>query len=430
VNAVVNPATSPRRFGEWRTELFDDVSVQFHAAADALQIEDDVRERLLEPRRALVVNFPVRRDSGVVENFTGYRVQHNLTMGPSKGGIRYAPHVTLGECSALAMLMTWKCALMHLPFGGAKGGVRCDPRRMSEAEIERLTRRYAAELILLIGAERDIPAPDMGTGEREMAWLLDTYSQQVGYSVPAVVTGKPPVLGGIELRHDATGLGVVDVAEAVLDRERVTIGGSKFVVQGFGNVGQVVARELHARGGIVVGVGDLTGSLVNESGIDVPRLIDWHTANRGLAGFGGATEIEPSELLELSCDVLIPAAVEHQIAETNAGRLQCRFVIEGANGPTAPGADAMLEARGITVIPDILANAGGVTVSYFEWVQGMQRLTWDESDLRSRLRRFMRDAVDRVATAVDERHLSWRTAALTVALDRVARGAKDLAIYP
>ena len=427
--AVVDSVPS-RRFGEWRTELFDDVSAQFHAAADVLQIEGDVRERLLEPRRALVVNFPLRRDDGLVENFTGYRVQHNLTMGPSKGGIRYAPHVTLGECSALAMLMSWKCALMHLPFGGAKGGVRCDPRALSESEIERLTRRYAAELIPLLGAERDIPAPDMGTGEREMAWLLDTYSQQVGYSVPAVVTGKPPVLGGTELRHDATGLGVVDVTEAVLDREGSKIEGSRFVIQGFGNVGQVVARDLHSRGGIVLGIGDLTGSLVNENGIDVPRLIDWHTANGELSGFRHATALEMSELLELSCDVLIPAAVERQITEANAGRLDCRFVIEGANGPTDPAADAILEARGIVVIPDILANAGGVTVSYFEWVQGMQRLIWDETDLRRRLLTFMQDGVDRVATAVEQRQLPWRTAALTVALERVARGAKDLAIYP
>jgi glutamate dehydrogenase (NAD(P)+) len=395
-----------------------------------LQIESDVRERLLEPRRALVVNFPLRRDNGVVENFTGYRVQHNLTMGPSKGGIRYAPHVTLGECSGLAMLMSWKCALMHLPFGGAKGGVRCDPRTLSDGEIERLTRRYAAELIPLLGAERDIPAPDMGTGEREMAWLLDTYSQQVGYSVPAVVTGKPPVLGGTELRHDATGLGVVDVTEAVLDRDGSTIAGSRFVIQGFGNVGQVVARDLHARGGIIVGIGDLTGSLANATGIDVPRLIDWHAATGKLDGFRHATAIEPDELLELACEVLIPSAVERQITEGNAGRLDCRFVVEGANGPTASDADAILAARGIVVIPDILANAGGVTISYFEWVQGMQRLIWDNSDLRSRLRKFMRDGVDRVAEAVEQRQLPWRTAALTVALERVARGAKDLAIYP
>lgn len=428
--SAVTDSAPARGFGEWRTDLFDDVSAQFYAAADVLELDDDVRVRLLEPRRALVVNFPLRRDNGVVENFTGYRVQHNLTMGPSKGGIRYAPHVTLGECSALAMLMTWKCALMHLPFGGAKGGVRCDPASMSVDELERLTRRYAAELILLIGAERDIPAPDMGTGEREMAWLLDTYSQQVGYSVPAVVTGKPPVLGGTEVRHDATGLGVVDVTDAVLGREGSKIAGSRFVIQGFGNVGQVVARDLHARGGIVVGIGDLTGSLVNEAGIDVPRLLSWHAGNGALASFRGATEIESSELLELSCDVLIPAAVERQITEANAGRLDCRFVVEGANGPTAPGADEVLEARGVVVIPDILANAGGVTISYFEWVQGMQRLLWDDSDLRTRLRQFMHQGVDRVASAVQERDLPWRTAALTVALERVARGAKDLAIYP
>jgi glutamate dehydrogenase (NAD(P)+) len=419
-----------RAGAEWRSALYRDTSDQFNLAADALELDDELRVRLLEPRRALVVNFPVRRDDGTVENFTGYRVQHTLTMGPTKGGTRYAPQLSLGECAALAMLMTWKCALMELPYGGAKGGVRCDPAGLSVSELEAITRRYAAELIPVLGPERDIPAPDMGTGQREMAWFMDTYSQQVGYSVPAVVTGKPAVLGGTELRRDATGLGVVDVTEAVLERDGRGIERSRFVVQGFGNVGQVVARELHARGGIVVGVGDRTGSLVDEAGIDVPELIAWHRAEGALDGFPAATAITAADLLELPCEVLIPAAVERQITEENAGRLACKLIVEGANGPTVPAAEAILEARGIPVIPDILANAGGVTVSYFEWVRGMQRLLWDDDELRRRLRTFMRSATERVACAAAERRLSWRTGALTVSVQRVAEAASHRGIYP
>jgi glutamate dehydrogenase (NAD(P)+) len=415
---------------EWRSELYRISSAQFMRCADVLGLPDDLRTRLLEPRRSLTVNFPVRRDDGTVENFTGYRVQHTLTMGPTKGGFRYAPGVSLGECAALAMWMTWKCALLGLPYGGAKGGVRCDPHTLSVAELERITRRYAAELIPVIGPDRDIPAPDMGTGEREMAWFYDTYSQSVGHSVPEIVTGKPPVLGGTTERRPATGLGVVYVVEGMMERLGWSLRDQRIVVQGFGNVGEVAAAELHAIGATVVGISDATGGIVNPDGIDVDAAVEHVRAHAGLAGFAGGEAVGRSEVLETPCDILIPAALERQITAENAARLQCRLVVEAANGPTTPEAEDILAARGIQVVPDILANAGGVCVSYFEWVQDQQKFSWDAIEIQERLRRQMRTALTQVWDAAQRHQTDWRTAAMTVAVERVAEAARLRAIYP
>jgi glutamate dehydrogenase (NAD(P)+) len=415
---------------EWDSELYRVAATQFERAAALLDLDPEFRTRLREPRRSLVVNFPVRMDSGEVRSYTGYRVQHTLTMGPTKGGFRYAAAVSLGECAALAMWMTWKCALLGLPYGGAKGGVRCSPNELTVGELERITRRYAAELIPVIGPDRDIPAPDMATGEREMAWFMDTYSQQVGHSVPEIVTGKPVVLGGTAARRPATGLGVVFVLEAVCERIKLELRDARVAIQGFGNVGAVAARELHAIGAKVVAVSDHTTGVVNPDGLDVAALDAWVAEHRFLDGFPGGRAVGPREVLEVPCEVVIPAALERQITEENAGRLDCRLVVEAANGPTTPEAEAILADRGIAIVPDVLANAGGVTVSYFEWVQDQQKYTWDVIDIQERLRRQLRAAFGRVTEAAERLDVDWRMAALSVAIERVAEAARMRAIYP
>ncbi len=416
---------------EWRSELYAITVLQFNAAADAIGLEPDLRTRLLEPRRALVVNFPVRMDDGEVRSFTGYRVQHTLAIGPTKGGIRYAVGVSLGECAALAMLMTFKCALLGLPFSGAKGGVRCDPNRLSVGELERVTRRYAAELIPVIGPDRDIPAPDMGTGAREMAWFMDTYSQQVGYAVPEIVTGKPLVLGGTVGRQAATGQGVVICLEAALARRGRAVAGTRVVVQGFGNVGSVIAGELHARGALIVAVSDVSGGIVDPDGLDVPTLLAWtREGSRFLRDWPGAPHVGRTDVLEVPCDVLVPAALERQIDAERAARISCELVVEAANGPTTPEADEILAGRGIDVVPDILANAGGVTVSYFEWVQDQQKFFWGADEVATRMRQLMHAAFERVIEAADRLDVSWRTAALSVAIERVAEAARMRSLYP
>jgi glutamate dehydrogenase (NAD(P)+) len=415
---------------EWDCGLYDVARSQFARAADALEIDDRVREQLTVPRRALSVNFPVELDDGGVRMVTGYRVQHTLTMGPTKGGFRYAADVSLGECAALAMWMTWKCALLELPFGGAKGGVRCDPLTMSVGELERMTRRYTAELVGYVGPSKDIPAPDVGTGEREMAWFMDTYSQQMGFAVPEVVTGKPPSLGGSSVRRLATGLGVVYVIEGMVDRLGWTLEGLEFVVQGFGNVGATVAHEIDRRGGKIVAISDVSGGLVDRSGLDLTAVSRWHAKHGQLAGFGGAREVGPADVLAVPCDVLVPAARENQIDERNVDGVHCRLLVEAANGPITPAAEDALAARGIPVVPDVLANAGGVTVSYLEWVQDRQRYLWDERSVKRRLRRQLLNSLGRVASLVDSRGLSWRTAALVLAVGRVADAVKSRGIYP
>ncbi len=415
---------------EWHSELYRVAVDQFRRAADLLELEEEIRTRLLEPRRALVVNFPVRLDGGEVQSFTGYRVQHTLTMGPMKGGFRYGPGVSLGECAALAMWMTFKCALVGLPFGGAKGGVRCDPNRLSDGELERVTRRYASEIFPIIGPDRDIPAPDIATGEREMAWFMDTYSQQVGHPVPEIVTGKPLVLGGTEGRDIATGLGVVYCIEELLDTAGEELDSLRVVVQGLGNVGGTVVRELAQRGATIVGVSDVTGGAVDPGGLDIAAVKAWIDENRFLRDFPGGTAVGRGEILEEPCDILVPAAVEQQITEANAARIDARWVVEAANGPTTPEADEILASRGIEVLPDVLANAGGVTVSYFEWVQDQQKLAWHGAEVAARLRMQLDDAFARVHAAKEERETDWRTAAQAVAIERVAEASRLRTIYP
>jgi glutamate dehydrogenase (NAD(P)+) len=416
--------------GEWRSELWRVAVEQFEGAAALLGIEPEIRSRLLEPRRSLTVNFPIRRDNGEVEMFTGYRVQHTLTMGPTKGGVRYAPGVSLGECAALALWMTLKCQLVGLPFGGAKGGVRCDPNRLSRAELERLTRRYASEIFPIIGPNRDIPAPDMATGEQEMAWFMDTYSQHVGYPVPEIVTGKPLLLGGIVGRQSATGLGAVYCIESVLERISWELAGLRVVIQGFGNVGAVIARELTDRGALLVGISDVTGGISAAGGLDVGALAKWVGEHRFLRGFPGGDAVSREGVLEIPCDILVPAALEHQITAENAHRLDCQLVVEAANGPTTPQADRILADRGIRVVPDVIANAGGVTASYFEWAQDQQKYLWDADEVAQRLRKQLRGGIERVFASAERFDVDWRTAAQTVAIERFAAAARLRAIYP
>ena len=415
---------------EWRSELYRVALDQFERACDVRDLDAELRQRLTEPRRALTVNFPVRRDSGELQEMTGYRVQHTLVMGPTKGGIRFAPGVSLGECAALAMWMTIKCALLRLPFGGAKGGVRCDPNRLSEGEMERVVRRYTAECAPLIGPDRDIPAPDMGTGEREMAWLMDTYSQQAGYPVPEIVTGKPEVLGGTAGRAAATGLGVVYCIEGFLSHLEWDIASQRVAIQGFGKVGSVAARELAARGAKIVAVSDVSGGVANEDGLDIAAMLEWVEANRFLRGFPGGESINRRAVLTVPCDILIPAALERQITPENAGELDCRLIAEAANGPTTPEADRILAERGIPLIPDVLGNAGGVTVSYYEWAQAVQREAWSVDEVTARLRLQMQEAMTDVIAAGERFSTDWRTAAMALGVERVGEASRLRAVYP
>jgi glutamate dehydrogenase (NAD(P)+) len=415
---------------EFDSELYRTALAQLDMVAGRVGLDAGIHERLRHPRRALVVSIPIRMDSGKTEVFTGYRVHHNSVLGPTKGGLRYAPDVNLGEVTALAMLMSWKCALMQLPYGGAKGGVRCTPRELSRTELEHLTRRYTAEIILLIGPDLDIPAPDLGTDEQTMAWMMDTYSMTQGKTVPGVVTGKPLIIGGSAGRREATGRGIVYClyqAARVLGQE---LRGRKVVVQGFGNVGGVAARLLWREGATIVGIADFKGGIWNASGIDI-RQLERHVAESGsVAGFPGADGLSNAELLEQPCDVLIPAAVASQIHAGNAARVKANLIVEGANGPTTPEADAILRERGVTVIPDVLANAGGVVVSYFEWVQGLQYYFWRESEITARLQELMTRAFNRVWALASKESTDLRTAALMEGIQRVAEGYRIRGLYP
>jgi len=381
---------------EFDSELHRTAIAQLDRVAARLGLDPDVHERLRYPRRALVVSIPVKMDSGKTEVFVGYRVHHSTVLGPTKGGVRYAPDVDLGEVSALAMLMSWKCALMSLPYGGAKGGVRCDPRKLSLQEKENLTRRYTAEIILMIGPDLDIPAPDLGTDEQTMAWMMDTYSMTQGKSVPGVVTGKPLIVGGSAGRREATGRGIVYVLYQAARHLNHELRGRKVIVQGFGNVGGVAARLLWREGGVIVGISDVKGGIWKPDGIDI-RQLEAHVAETGsVTGFPGSEAISNADLITQPCDVLIPAAVGGQLHAGNADRVKASIVAEGANGPTTPEADVILRERGVTVIPDILCNAGGVVVSYFEWVQGLQYYFWRESEITARLQEVMTRAFNRV----------------------------------
>jgi glutamate dehydrogenase (NAD(P)+) len=415
---------------EWDTPLFRMALGQFEQALEHADVPDFVSERLRVPERSTIVGVPIRRDDGSFTVFPGYRVQHSTVLGPTKGGIRYDLHVDLGECAALAMWMTWKCALLKLPYGGAKGGVRCNPREMSQAEIQRLTRRLTIELLPVIGPEEDIPAPDMATNEQTMAWIMDTYSMQVGHAVPEIVTGKPIAIGGSVFRREATGAGVVMVIERACDRLGWRLAGQRCVVQGFGNVGGVAARDLDARGATVTGVSDISGGVFSEAGLDLEAVARWIKQNGSLEGYPDAIHVTNAELLELQCDILVLAALEDQVTAENAGRIDAKMVAEGANGPTSIEADAILAERGIHVLPDILTNAGGVTVSYFEWVQDLGRLFWTSDEIRQKLAEKLSDAFDRVWLLADQLELTPRRAAMVAAIREVAGALTARGIYP
>jgi len=416
---------------EWDTPLYQQASTQLDHALELAEVPDFVATRLRHPERALILSLPVRLDDGTVGSFPAYRVQHSSVLGPTKGGIRYDSEVDLGECAALAMWMTWKCALLRLPYGGAKGGVRCSPREMSTAELSRLTRRFTAELAPFIGPQLDIPAPDMATNEQTMAWMMDTYSMQMGHAVPEIVTGKPISIGGSVFRHEATGAGVVMVIEQACGRLGWDLSEQRCVVQGFGNVGGIAATELHAKGARVVAVSDISGGVHAEQGLDIPALHAYVDEHGSLEGFeSGVERITNETLLELPCDILVLAAREDQVTSENADKLRCRMLVEGANGPTSVDADRILAERGIPVLPDILTNAGGVTVSYFEWVQDLGRLFWDRDEIRRRLADKMSDAFDRVWNVSHERGITLREAALVAAIREVAAALEARGLYP
>ncbi len=414
---------------EWDTPLFRTAQAQFEQAIPYAEVNESIVERLRYPERAVMVAVPVRRDEGHVEVFPAYRVQHSSVLGPTKGGIRYDPHVTLGECAALAVWMTWKCALLRLPYGGAKGGVRCNPRELSLPELQRLTRRFTSELRGVIGPQEDIPAPDMATNEQTMAWMMDTYSMQVGYAVPEIVTGKPIALGGSLFRHEATGAGVVMVIERACARLGWSLAEQRCVVQGFGNVGGIAAQELRAKGATVLAVSDISGGVYSEDGLDLAAAREWVDDHGALEGYP-AEHVTNAELLELPCDVLVLAALEDQLTAENAPRLDTKLVVEGANGPTSIEADAILAERGIPVLPDVLTNAGGVTVSYFEWVQDLGRLFWTRDEIRARLADKLGDAFDRVWKLAEAKDISLRQAALVSGINEVAGALKARGIYP
>jgi glutamate dehydrogenase (NAD(P)+) len=409
---------------------YDVAVAQFDEAAEYLGLSQAQCAILRKPKRELVVNFPVRMDNGDVEMFTGYRVQHNITRGPAKGGIRFSPHVSLDEVRALAMWMTWKCAVVGIPFGGAKGGVICDPLKMSRSELERLSRRYGSEISILIGPDSDIPAPDMNTNPQVMAWIMDTYSMHKGYSVPGVITGKPLAIGGSEGRLEATARGVQIVTQAAMRDLDMVPERSSVVVQGFGNVGAITARLLHAMGCRIVGLSDVNGGVYNPKGIDVPLALRYSQEHGTLQGLPNAEKVTNQQLLELPCDVLIPAALENQLTRENASRVRASLVVEGANGPTTPEADRIFHDRGITLVPDILANAGGVTVSYFEWVQNLQHFFWSEQEINQRLETIMNRSYDAVHLKALEKGTSLRLGAYLLAVARVAEASQVRGVYP
>jgi glutamate dehydrogenase (NAD(P)+) len=422
--------TSLERLAEWDTPLYRMALGQFEQALEHADVPQSVRERLRVPERSTIVGVPVRLDDGGWKVFPGYRVQHSTVLGPTKGGLRYDVHVDLGECAALAMWMTWKCALLKLPYGGAKGGVRCNPREMSIGELERLTRRYTVEMLPLMGPDEDIPAPDMATNEQTMAWIMDTYSMQLGHAVPEVVTGKPISIGGSVFRREATGAGVVMVIERACGRFGWNLADQRCVVQGFGNVGGVAARELVARGATVIAVSDISGGVYDEAGLDLDDVRRWHDEKRSLEDYPRCDHVSNAELLELPCDILVLAALEDQVTGENAGRVETRMIAEGANGPTSIEADAILAERGIHVLPDILTNAGGVTVSYFEWVQDLGRLFWTRDETRAKLAEKMGDAFDRVWQLTEQLELTPRRAAMVCAIREVAGALTARGIYP
>jgi glutamate dehydrogenase (NAD(P)+) len=427
--------------GEHLTATLFDASPTFQMACQqletvgrALNLDPGIAQRLMVPKRSQVVAVPIRMDSGETRTFIGFRVQHSLTSGPSKGGLRYAPHVDLGEVAALAMWMSWKCAIMNLPYGGAKGGIACDPAILTMGEKERLTRRFTEEVLNIIGPRVDVMAPDMGTDEQTMAWIYDTYSMKVGYACPEIVTGKPVELGGCVGRKEATGRGVVYCIRDAMEELRIRPSEATAVVQGFGNVGSVTCDELSKLGVKIIAIGDRYGAIHNERGIDITALFA-HVSGPGnerktVVGFPGADEIDSKDLLTTPCTLLVPAALERVITAENAGRLRCRILAEGANGPTTPEADAILARSDIFIIPDILCNAGGVTVSYFEWVQDLQQFMWGEEQVNAQLQKLMHNAFHRVREEARKKKLTNRLAALSLGVQKVATEKAKRGLFP
>jgi glutamate dehydrogenase (NAD(P)+) len=403
---------------------------QLEKVAEAIDIEQGVLMRLSKPKRALVVSVPIKMDDGRTENYIGFRVQHSLTSGPSKGGLRFHPNVDLGEVAALAMWMSWKCGIMNLPFGGAKGGISVDPAQLTRGELERLTRRFTEEVLCVIGPRMDVMAPDLGTDEQTMAWIMDTYSMAVGYACPEIVTGKPVELGGCVGRREATGRGVTYCIMQALQELGLRASESTAVVQGYGNVGSVVAHELAMRGAKIVAIGDRYGSIRNPRGIDLAALNKFMAQGKLLRDFPGADVIPDHELLATPCTILVPAALERVINETNAGKLRCRILAEGANGPTTPDADNILDGSDIFLIPDVLCNAGGVTVSYFEWVQDIQQFFWSEEHVNQKLEELMVRAFKQVRKLALDRKLRMRTAALMLGVQKIAKEKERRGLYP
>lgn len=410
---------------------FDQACSYLEAAAKELKLDQGILEILSNPRKVITVSIPIKLDNGDIRVFAGHRVQHSDILGPYKGGIRYHPAVTLREVSALAMLMTWKCALLGIPYGGAKGGIAIDPKKFSVNELERITRRFISELVKDIGPSVDIPAPDMGTSAREMAWMMDTYSVNVGHAVPGIVTGKPLSIGGSLGREMATGRGVMIVVREALKDLGKSLAGAKVAIQGFGNVGGAAAELLHLEGAKVVAVSTGAGGIYSEIGLDIPAVKAYAMENkRSLVGYPQAVSVSNAELLTLPCDVLIPAALENQITEDNVNQVQANIIAEAANGPVTLEANKSLEARGVTVLPDILANAGGVVVSYLEWVQGLSYLFWDEERVNREMEELMVRAYQQVTQQAKRRQIPLRLAAYTLGVGRVARALNDRGLYP
>jgi glutamate dehydrogenase (NAD(P)+) len=429
-SAITTNGAVQSSIGEPERSLFAIAVDQFHLAADLLDLDHGWRAILTHCKRELAVNFPVKMDDGSIEVFTGYRVQHNIARGPAKGGLRYHQSVTLDEVKALSMWMTWKCAVVNIPYGGAKGGITVDPKQLTLGELERMTRRFAAEISVLIGPDRDIPAPDVNTNAQIMAWILDTYSMNAGHSVPGVVTGKPVNVGGSVGRNEATGRGVVFAIQEACRRTGLPLEGARVVVQGFGNAGSIAARLLRASGAQVVGISDSRGGVYNAKGLDIAAATAYKNQNGRLTDFPGAEAVTNAELLTLPCDILIPAALEKQLTAQNADKVTAKLIAEAANGPTTPEADAIFVDNGVVVLPDIFANAGGVTVSYFEWVQALQAFAWSEDEVNSRLQTIMVRAFNDVYEIAQERKISMRTAALVLAVKRVVDATQTLGIFP
>jgi len=412
-------------------KIFQMAAAQFDRTADFLELADSVRERCKWPKRLITVTVPIQRDNGKTEVFFGYRVQHHLSRGPVKGGLRFHPNVNLGEVAALAMWMNWKCALMDLPYGGGKGGVACDPRTMSLREQESITRRFTTEILPFIGPETDVMAPDMGTNVQTMAWITDVYSTHAGHLVPDIVTGKPVELQGSEGRDQATGYGVAFLIKCAFEKIDIQTDEATAIVQGFGNVGSHAALSLAEYGVKIIGISDVTGAIWNDDGIDVEKLVEYVAVHQGVQGFPGAEAIDPGAMLIQPCTALVPAALERVINDKNAAQLQCRVLAEGSNGPTTENADAILEARqDIFLIPDILCNAGGVTVSYFEWVQNLQRYQWTEEEVLARLETKLEIAFDKVVSFAEQKQIPFLVAALAIGIAEVAATKSIRGLFP